>query len=156
MACKRPRQEEDVFLDVRGQAGQVHDLADACPADLTQSGQCGQVRNHVVTQERVELERQGYEPRYPRDAARLWSLCLALIGFRLCRSQLAATLAATPKMDARFQNNSLAHELISASPEPSCTSTSSTRACKWMESLPLAPSKSTRWIRSRKSPTWPR
>ena len=39
MACKRPRQEEDVFLDVGGQAGQVHDLADACPADLTQSGQ---------------------------------------------------------------------------------------------------------------------
>src|SRR5262245_609813 len=46
MSRKRPRQEEDVFLDVRGQAGQVHDLADACPADLTQSGQRGQVRNH--------------------------------------------------------------------------------------------------------------
>src|SRR5262249_19358065 len=101
MACKRPRQEENVFLDVRGQAGQVHDLADACPADLTQSGQRGQVRNHVVTQERVELERQGHEPRYTRDAARFWSLWLALIGFRLCRSQLAAALAATLKMDVR-------------------------------------------------------
>ena len=41
MSPKRPRQEKDDFLDVRGQAGQVHDLADACPADLTQSGQSG-------------------------------------------------------------------------------------------------------------------
>jgi len=53
MSCKRPRQEKNVFLDVRGQVSQIHDLADAGLADLTQSGQRGQVRNHLVTQERV-------------------------------------------------------------------------------------------------------
>ena len=57
MSRKRPRQEKDVFLDVRGQAAQVHDLADACTADLAQSRQRRQVRNHLVTQERVKLER---------------------------------------------------------------------------------------------------
>jgi len=63
-------QEEDLLLNLRGQVQQIHDLADARPADVAEPGEVRVAPNRALAQERIEADREGHQAGDARDAAR--------------------------------------------------------------------------------------
>ena len=62
-------QKEDFLLNVGSQEQQVHDLADACAADVAQAGQCGVVTDGAGADLRFELDGQGEKAGQARHSA---------------------------------------------------------------------------------------
>ena len=79
-ALHGPGQEQDLLLDVGRQVGEVHDLCDADPGNVTQPGEVGVVPHLTAAHETVELDCKSHEARDPRDVARLDVTCFAAWG----------------------------------------------------------------------------
>jgi hypothetical protein len=63
------RQEQDLLLQVGRKVKQVHDLRQAGPAHVAKAGQLGLIGHRAIADQLIEPDRQGHQPRYPRDAA---------------------------------------------------------------------------------------
>src|SRR5262245_58611984 len=68
-AVHRLGQEQDVFLDVGGQVQKVHDLSDACPADVTQACQGGIVGDGALAHQLVQAVCQCQQAGHARHAS---------------------------------------------------------------------------------------
>ena len=70
-AVRHTGQEQQLFLDVRCQMVQIHDLRDAGLRDVSEAGQLGKVRNPALADEAVEADRQSHQAGDSGDASRL-------------------------------------------------------------------------------------
>lgn len=62
-------QVQECLLNVWGQVEQVHDLRDACPGDMAQSGELSVIGHGAVAEQTIEPNRQRHQPRDPRHSA---------------------------------------------------------------------------------------
>lgn len=80
-ALTEARQEQNCFLDDRSEQPQIHDLSDASPRYMRESGQLGVVRYIASLDQVFEPNRQCHQPGHTRDSAALQ--CGFILGVRL-------------------------------------------------------------------------
>src|SRR6266851_9224071 len=79
-AMRRPRQEQQLFLQIGRELQKAQDLADAGPADMAQPGHVGVAGDCAGPDQRFDVQRQSHPSRDTRHArrrlgyARRWSL----------------------------------------------------------------------------------
>ena len=56
---------QNLFLDVRGQIQQVHDLRDPCAADMPEPGEVGIIADFAPVHHLLELDGQGHQAGEP-------------------------------------------------------------------------------------------
>jgi len=61
-AVRHTGQEQQLFLYVRCQMVQIHDLRDAGLGNVCEAGQLGQVRDLALVDQAVEADRQSHQP----------------------------------------------------------------------------------------------
>src|SRR5262245_40490347 len=71
-ALHRRRQEQDVFLDVRREVEQGHDLRHSCPGHMPESGDVGVVLDVALLHQLFEPNSPSHEPADLRNSARRW------------------------------------------------------------------------------------
>src|SRR5438093_438925 len=142
----RQRQEEDGLLNVGGQVQEVHDLADAGTADMSQLGQFAIAGQDAVAELSFETQGQGQQPGNPWHAPwRSRRRVRLLAGFQVP----GAAPAVAAEVQVALDGQGVAHALFSFCWQPnSSASVLMPEGWKVMETLPLAPSKSTRSTRS--------
>src|SRR5262249_9095380 len=101
--------EEDFFLDVGSQREQVHDLRDPRPADMTQAGERGIVRDDAGVEQLLEAQRQCQQT----GDARQPSGCYRTAGFVLAGINHLATSAPPAEVQRAGDRHRYWHQEVS-------------------------------------------